>query len=168
VPEGHEGVLTFSHIDFRGTVLIRYYTGDLIKGVVWNKCEHCGHTGPRLLTPLCRAVKDFTKIKGSRVNLLDLQTAIRSTAGVESFHVVITKEKADDPFSRDWVRVHVVKKADATEESIVPAMKKNVKLDCEISPSEIVFNAPEEVERMLFARTNLKADWIVDERQVHA
>lgn len=167
VPDGHEGVLTFSHIDFRGTVLIRFYTGDLIKGMVWDKCEHCGHTGPRLLTPLCRAVKDFTKIKGARVNLLNLQTAIRSTPGVESFHIVITKEKTGDPFSRDWVRVHVAKKADAAEEAIAPAMKKNVKLDCEISPSEIVFNTAEEIERMLFARTNLKADWIVDERQVH-
>jgi len=168
VPEGHEGVLTFSHIDFRGTVLIRYYTGDLIKGMVLEKCEHCGHTGPKLLTPLCRAVKDFTKIKGSRVNLLNLQTAIRNTEGVESFQVVITKQHPEDPFSRDWVRVHVAKKAGANEESIVPVMKKNVKLDCEISPSEVIFNTPEEVENMLFARTGLKADWIVDERKLHA
>lgn len=167
VPDGHEGALTFSHIGYRGTVLIRYYTGDLIKGVTWSKCERCGRMGPRLLTPLCRAVKDFTKIKGSRVNLLNLQTAIRSSEGVESFHVVITKENKEDPFSRDWVRVHVAKKAGARDELIAASIKKNVKLDCEISPSEIVFNAPEEVQSMLFSRTNLKADWIVDERQLH-
>ena len=167
VPEGSEGVLTFSHIGFRGTVFIRYYTGDLIKGMVWDRCPHCGHVGPRLLMPMCRAVKDFTKIKGARVNLITLQTIIRTTPGIESFHVVITKDDPDDPFSRDWVRIHVCKKEDAAEDEIIRALKKSVKLDCEISPSEVVFNTSDEIEAMLFSRTGLKADWIVDERPVH-
>lgn len=167
VPEGSEGVLTFSHIGYRGTVFIRYYTGDLIKGMVWDKCPHCGRTGPRLLTPMCRAVKDFTKIKGSRVNLLDLQTAIRSTPGVETFHVIITKDKPDDPFSRDWVRVLAAPMPGACEQDIIDKMRKNVKLACEISPSEIMLTTAGEIERRLFARTGLKADWIVDEREVH-
>lgn len=167
VPEGAPGVLTFSHIGYRGTVFIRYYTGDLIKGMVWDKCPHCGRTGPRLLTPMCRAVKDFTKIKGSRVNLLDLQTAIRGTPGVESFHVVITKENSEDPFSRDWLRVLAVAAQGANEQDITAAMRKSVKLACEISPSEIVFTSADDIERRLFARTGLKADWIVDERPVH-
>jgi phenylacetate-coenzyme A ligase PaaK-like adenylate-forming protein len=167
VPEGSQGVLTFSHIDFRATVFMRYFTGDLIRGLVWDKCPHCGRTGPRLLMPMCRAVKDFTKIKGSRVNLLDLQTAIRNITGVISFQVVITKSNPDDPFSRDTVRVHVAAEEGADRDALTRDIKKNVKLDCEISPNEIVFNTMEEVEQKLFSRTNLKADWVVDERPVH-
>ena len=167
VPYAQPGVLTFSHIGYRGTVFIRYFTGDLIKGLLWDTCPHCGRTGPRLLTPMCRAVKDFTKIKGSRVNLLDLQTAIRGTPGVEAFHVIITKENPGDPFSRDWVRVHVAPRGDADRNTLDQTLRKNVKLTCEISPSEVVFTSPDDIERRLFARTGLKADWIVDERQVH-
>lgn len=165
VEEGKPGVITFSHIDWRGSALLRYYTGDLVTGMLWNKCPACGKTSPRLITPMCRAVKDFTKIKGSRVPLLNLQTAVRNSEGVESFQIVITKDKPDDPFSRDWVRIHISLKPGASEDSATQAIRKNVKLDCEISPSEIIVEPGEKIEQRLFARTNLKADWVLDERQ---
>jgi phenylacetate-CoA ligase len=166
VPEGRPGILTFTHINFHGTVLVRYFTGDLINGLVWNRCEKCGLTIPRLVTPMCRAVKDFAKIKGSRVSMLGLQTAIRNSDGVEIFRVVITKEHQDDQFSRDWVRIHVAKRDDIDEDTVIHSIKKNVKYECEIGPSEIVFEPRERIEEKLFERTGLKADWIVDERKV--
>lgn len=165
VPEGEPGVLTFSHIGFRGTALVRYYTGDLISGFTWDRCPHCGTIGPRLKTPLCRAVKDFSKIKGARVNMLTLQTQIRSTPGVQTFRVVITKEKKDDPFSRDRVVVYIALKDGADPREVERNVKKNVKLECEITPGEVVFQSAEEIEDKLFERTGLKADWIIDERQ---
>jgi len=55
----------------------------------------------------------------------------------------------------------------ACEQDIIDKMRKNVKLACEISPSEIMLTTAGEIERRLFARTGLKADWIVDEREVH-
>ncbi len=166
VPEGEPGILTFSHVGFRGTVLIRYFTGDLINGIVWDKCPHCGLVGPRMKVPICRAVKDFAKIKGARVSLLTLQTAVRSTPDVETFRIVITKEKPEDPFSRDWVRIYVAAKEGADTAEIEHNLKKNIKLDCEISPSEVIFEPPEKIENKLFERTGLKADWIIDERQM--
>lgn len=168
VEEGKPGVLTFSHIGWRGTVFLRFYTGDLINGMVWDKCPKCGYTIPRLLTPMCRAVKDFTKIKGARVPLLALQTAVRNSEGVESFQVIITKEKEEDPFSRDLVIVYVAKKEGFDEEKVSNSIRKNVKLDCEISPNKIIFEDTQRLEERLFQRTGLKADWIIDERQVHA
>ncbi len=166
VPEGSPGVLTFSHIDFRGTVLLRYYTGDLINGLAWDKCPNCGVTGPRLIVPMSRAVKDFSKIKGSRVSMLDLQTAIRNAPGVETFQVAITKENPDDPFSRDFVKVFVAPLPGADPADIERDIKKNVKLDCEITPNQVIFQSYEEIEERLFQRTGLKADWIVDERRL--
>jgi phenylacetate-CoA ligase len=166
VDEGKPGVLTFSHIGWRGTVFIRYFTGDLINGIVWNRCEKCGFIIPRIITPMCRAVKDFTKIKGARVPLLTLQTAIRNSSGVESFQVVITKQNPEDEFSRDYLKIYVAKKPDYDEEEVRESIKKNVKLDCEITPNEIIFETPEKIEKRLFERTHLKADWVVDERKV--
>ena len=166
VPEGSPGVLTFSHVGFRGTTLIRYFTGDLINGMVWEKCPNCGLTGPRMIVPMCRAVKDFSKIKGARVSLLAFQTAVRSTPGVETFRILITKENPEDPFSRDWIRIFIAPKPGASTDEIERAVKKNVKFETEISPSEIIFQTMEQIESKLFERTGLKADWIVDERQL--
>lgn len=168
VEEGKPGILTFSHIGWRGTVFIRYFTGDLVKGVVWNKCENCGFTSPRILShSMQRAVKDFTKIKGARVPLLVLQTAVRNSLGVLSFQVVITKENPDDDFSRDKVIVYVAKDEKYSDEDVINSIKKNIKLDCEISPSEIIFEPLEKIEKRLFQRTGLKADWVVDERKIY-
>lgn len=52
---GEPGVLCFSHIGWRGTVLLRYWTGDLIEGgVTWDKCPRCGLTLPVLRPPVGR------------------------------------------------------------------------------------------------------------------
>ena len=52
---GEPGILVFSHVDWRGTVLLRYWTGDLVRGgMVWDKCPSCGLTLPRLFPPVVR------------------------------------------------------------------------------------------------------------------
>ncbi len=165
---GEPGVICFSHIDWRGTVLLRYWMGDLIQGgVVWEKCSHCGLTMPILRPPIGRATRDFTKIKGARVPHMNFQNAIRRVEGVESFQVIITKEDEADVTSRDRVIVHVALKEGVEAETIRAAVIKQVKIDTEISPDEVNVETPEVIEQLLFERTGLKADWVVDKRELH-
>ncbi len=50
---GEPGVLVFSHVDWRGTVLLRYWTGDMVEGgVYWERCPGCGLTLPVAHGPL--------------------------------------------------------------------------------------------------------------------
>ena len=114
---GEPGVLCFSHIDWRGTVLLRYWMGDLIQGgVAWGKCPKCGLTMPILRPPIGRAERDFTKIKGARVPLMNFQNAIRRVEGVESLQVIVTKEDEADITSRDRVIVYASLFGGADEE----------------------------------------------------
>ena len=54
VGEGERGVLAFTHIDFRGTVFLRFLTGDVAEnGIVHEKCK-CGRTSPRIMSPIGR------------------------------------------------------------------------------------------------------------------
>ncbi|MBK5092647.1 MAG: AMP-binding protein [Actinobacteria bacterium] len=168
VPWGEPGVLAFSHIDWRGTVLLRYWMGDLIEGgVVWEKCSKCGLTMPILRPPIGRAARDFTKIKGARVPLMNFQNAIRRVDGVESFQVIVTKEDEQDITSRDRVIVYACLKPGADEEVVKTNITKQVKVDTEISPDEVVIEQPEKIEQRLFERTGLQADWVVDKRELH-
>ena len=49
VDEGEKGYLCFSHINWRGTAFIRYNTGDLIDGLVWERCKDCGLVFPKII-----------------------------------------------------------------------------------------------------------------------
>lgn len=166
VKEGEPGVLVFSHIGWRGTVFLRYWTGDLLRGgIIWNECPNCKLTIPRLNTPIVRAGRDFTKIKGARVPYLKLQDAVRHIPGVDLFHVLITKAQLDDPLSRDIVKIYVAKTENVSEEKIREEITKSMKMETEISPSEIIFEDYDLIKSRLFARTGIKADWVIDERQ---
>jgi phenylacetate-coenzyme A ligase PaaK-like adenylate-forming protein len=165
VGEEEKGILCFSHIDWRGTVFLRYYTGDLIEGgLTWERCPNCGLMWPRLLPPICRADKDFLKIKGTSVNLINLQSAVRDVEGVSTFQIVLTKMDIADPYSRDKLVIHVAVKEGADKKDVVDAIRVNVRKATEITPNEIIVKDAKEIERALFARTGLKADWFVDLR----
>lgn len=166
VEEGKEGILVFSHIGWRGSVFIRYWTGDLIKGgIVWRKCANCGYTFPLLRGPIMRYEKDFTKIKGSRVELLTLIEIIRNTKRVRNFQIVIDKEIEGDEFSRDILKLRIATYPDADTQRVADDLKRNIKEETEVTPDEIIFEDGEKLERELFERTGIKADYVVDKRK---
>ena len=166
VKTGEPGVFVFSHIGWRGTVFLRYWTGDLVRGgISWDKCRSCELVTPRLNTPIVRAARDFTKIKGARVLYFDLEDSVRRVPGVKLFQILITKQEPENQQSRDRVRVFVARSEEEPEERIHEQIGKRMKLETEISPSEIIFEDYETVNRRLFARTGLKADWVIDQRR---
>ncbi len=169
VVEGEEGVLVFSHIDWRGTSFLRYFTGDLIRGGVrWQRCENCGLTFPIMYPPIMRAKKDFTKIKGTRVSLIDLISSVRDVPGVYQFQVVLDKEIPGDEFSRDKVVVRIAVEKGYEPGSVAESVKSSVKGTTEITPDEVIIeDDAEKLEKELFERTGIKADYVVEKRPVH-
>ena len=169
VPEGEPGVLTFSHIDWRGTTFLRYYTGDLIAGgVKWERCEHCGMTYPIMYPPIMRAKKDFTKLKGTRVSLMELVSAVRDTQGVYQFQAILDKEVSGDEFSRDRLIIRLAIQDGHSSETVVAEVRKNVKGVTEVTPDEVIIEQDrEKMELELFERTGIKAEYVVENRPVH-
>jgi len=169
VGEGEQGVLVFSHIDWRGTCFLRYDTGDLVMGGVrWQRCQRCGLTYPILYPPIMRAKKDFTKIKGTRVSLLELISTVRDTPGVYQFQIVLEKEIPDDEFSRDMITIRLAVEDGFEPSRVAEDVKKNVKGKTEVTPDRIVFEEDKEkLEQELFMRTGIKAEYVVENRPVH-
>jgi phenylacetate-coenzyme A ligase PaaK-like adenylate-forming protein len=169
VPEGEPGVLTFSHIDFRGTAFLRYYTGDLIAGGVrWEICPHCGLTYPIMYPPIMRAKKDFTKLKGTRVALMELLSAVRDTTGVYQFQAILDKETPGDEFSRDKLVIRLAVQDGYGFDAVAAEVKKNVKGTTEVTPDEIIYEPDrEKLELELFEKTGIKAEYVVENRPVH-
>jgi phenylacetate-CoA ligase len=162
------GVLVFTHVGWRGTVLVRYWTGDLIKGgMTWDRCDHCGWTFPRIFPPVCRAEKDFTKLKGARVDLSLLTETVRDTPGVRNFQLFLESEN-QEAFSRDQLIVHVIPEPAADPAAIESALHDRVKAATEVSPDKVVFEHDEhEFDKRLFARSSVKAEYVVERRVSH-
>ncbi len=168
VAEGEPGVLVFSHIGWRGTVLVRYWTGDLVKGgMVYTRCPRCGYTFPRLYPPICRAEKDFTKLKGSRVDLSNLVETIRNTPGVRNFQVLLESE-SPEPGARDVLEVHLVAEPGRDRAVLEEQLCARVKMMTEVTPDRVIYEDDEAAfEKRLFARTHVKAEYVIERRQLH-
>jgi phenylacetate-CoA ligase len=99
------GLFAVTHLDRRGTVLLRYLTGDL-NAISNETCPHCGRQGPRVVTNTVRTA-ELVKLKGTLINPDIIKEAIATIDGIEEYQIVFTKEQQDDPYSPDRLLVRV-------------------------------------------------------------
>jgi phenylacetate-coenzyme A ligase PaaK-like adenylate-forming protein len=138
VGEGERGVLAFTHIDFRGTIFLRFLTQDVAEhGVLYERCE-CGRTSPRIMSPIGRMNDYSTKIniarvKGTNLDLNALDDLLSEIDGLEVYQAVITRINQEDPYSLDAVVVKAgIEKG--KEQKIGKKIKSKVKNVFEITP----------------------------------
>lgn len=105
LPDGERGALAVTHLDRRGTVLVRFLVGDTVS-LVHDVCPHCGRTGDRVVGPVVRT-KDLVKVKGMLVNPAALVEAMKSIPEVDEFQFVIGRVDPADPFSADELLLRV-------------------------------------------------------------
>ena len=108
--DGEQGHLALTHLDRRGTALVRYMTGDLAT-MTRQPCPHCGRSGERMLPTIGSAyavrVSEELKFKGLLIRPVALVDAVGHIAGIGEYQVVFTKEDPKDPFSLDRLVVRV-------------------------------------------------------------
>lgn len=93
LPNGERGALALTHLDRRGTVLIRFVVGDTV-AVERSACPHCGRYGERVVGPVVRT-KDLVKVKGMLINPSVLLDSLQKVGGVEEFQVEIRRHGDD-------------------------------------------------------------------------
>ena len=111
VTDGNEGLILLTHLDRRGTVMLRYALGDVAR-LTRQQCPHCGALTERI-TSQPRRVDDLVKIKGMLVNPQALVDAVLGEATLLDFQAVVDKENPDDPLSMDRLRLRIVPAAGA-------------------------------------------------------
>ncbi len=105
LPDGERGLFTVTHLDRRGTTLLRYIVGDL-NAISNETCPHCGRQGPRVITNTVRTA-ELVNLKGTLINPDAIKEAISSVEGVEEYQIVFTNEQQDDPYSGDKLLIRV-------------------------------------------------------------
>ena len=105
LPTGERGALALTHLNRRGTVLVRFVVGDIVS-LALGPCPHCGRAGERVVGPVVRS-RDLVKIKGMLVNPAVLLDVLDKIDNILEYQVIIQKSESEDEFSMDEMLVRV-------------------------------------------------------------
>ena len=166
VPEGSSGELVYTALDWRGSVVLRYKTGDMTEGIEYEPCPFCGKTVPRIKPDIQRSseIKEFnlTKIKGELVNLNQFYPVLSSIKEIEEWQVEIRK-KNNDPLEIDEMIIHLALKLGTDFEKIKAETAKKIRDQIFISVQIVQISLPE-ILKQLGMETELKEKRIIDNR----
>ncbi len=166
--EGEEGEVVYTALDWRGTCVLRYRTGDIAKdGIMYEPCPNCGRTVPRISSIIQRKSEfkefDMTKVKGTLVNLNNFFPLMMSHPDVEEWQVEIRKRN-NDPFDLDEIYLYVTAREGINQDKLSADLKHKVVRDTEVSLTNIIYMPLEKLACQLGMETELKEKRIVDSR----
>jgi len=164
VSEGEKGEIVYTSLDFRGSVFLRYKTGDLGR-IFYDKCS-CGRTVPRISADIERKseYKEFNlaKVKGNLVNLNTFFDIMMGNKSVDEWQVEI-KKKNNDPYEVDELILYVAAKKNIDFNKLKKELKQKIFNSMEITPEIVKMDLRKLLER-LGMETELKEKRIVDNR----
>jgi len=168
LPPGHPGELVFTPLDARGTVVLRYRTGDFTDGgLTYEPCPHCGRSLPRLLGNLSRRSEvkqmNFDKIKGTLVDFNELEHVLDDAPNIGAWQVELRKMN-NDPLEVDEMILHVQKLNGADEDQLRRELSERCVNHLEIHPNRIIFHDTDEIRELQGVGTLLKEQKLVDHR----
>lgn len=166
--EGQDGELVYTSIDARGSCVLRYRTGDLVKGgIIYTRCPYCKRTLPRISSDISRQsnIKDLmlSKIKGTLVNLNDLNAILEQEREIEEWQVEIRK-KNNDPYEVDELLIYLSLTKDADSQSLKERLNSQIQLLTEITPNEIFVLSHQEMLERVEMESSHKVKRLVDNR----
>ncbi len=163
-----DGEIVYTSIDSRGSSVIRYRTGDFVKGgITWEPCPHCLRTMPRLASDITRLsdVKDvhISKVKGSLVNFSNFSVCLSEFKDIEEWQIELRK-KDNDPFEVDELIVYLTCKDSVPREELADGVRQRLLTMTEVSPNQVCFIPMAEMIKRLELETANKEKRILDIR----
>ncbi|MDF1823490.1 MAG: AMP-binding protein [Verrucomicrobiales bacterium] len=169
VPEGEPGEIVFTPLDSRGSVVLRYRTGDLISGgLTYEPCPACGRSMPRLLGRISRVSDvrrmNIGKVKGTLVNFNDLEHVLDDLTEVGSWQIELRKRN-NDPLESDEIVVHVAPTERTDAEALEYRISDRFAAATEIRPNRIEFHDAADLRKRQGVGIALKEEKVIDRRK---
>ncbi|VAW19389.1 Phenylacetate-coenzyme A ligase, partial [hydrothermal vent metagenome] len=166
--EGEDGEIVYTSLDGRASSVLRYRTGDFVKGgITYEPCPHCHRSLPRLNSDITRLsnIKDLqlSKVKGSLVNFNNFSLAMAEVDLVDEWQIEL-KKKNDDPFEIDELNVYVSIEKECNKEVLEKEIGKQLLFATEVTPNEVIIVSREDMVDRLEIETANKEKRIIDNR----
>ena len=168
MPDGQGGEIVWTPLDQRGTVVLRYRTGDRCEHcITWEPCPCCGRRLPRLVGNISR-VSDvhalrFQKIKGTIVDFNELERALDDLPGLGAWQIELRKAH-DDFLDLDEINVHITATTVGDDTHLHQTVRELLHAHFEISPNKIITHTAEEMRTLQKVGVALKEQKVVDNR----
>jgi phenylacetate-CoA ligase len=168
VPDGQPGEIVFTPLAARGTVVLRYRTGDCVDGgLVWDRCPLCQRVIPRLMGNISRTSEiremRLDKIKGTLVDFNELEHVLDGAPHVGAWQLELRKTN-DDPLERDEIILHVQKLDGADEARLARELSERCYKTADVHPNRILFHDAEKMRELQGVGTQIKEQKLVDNR----
>jgi phenylacetate-CoA ligase len=168
VPNGQPGEIVFTPLKARGTVVLRYRTGDYIDGgLTYEPCPYCHRSLPRLVGRISRSSEiremNLDKIKGTLVDFNELEHVLDDVPHIGAWQVELRKAN-DDPLELDEIILHVNKTNGTDETQLRHELSERCHNYTDIHPNRIIFHDAEEMRQLQGVGTLLKEQKLVDHR----
>lgn len=166
--EGEDGELVYTSLDARGSCVLRYRTGDLVKGgITYAPCPYCKRTVPRISSDIGRAhnIKSLrlSKVKGTLVNLNVFGAILEAEREIEEWQVEIRK-KDNDPYEVDELVLYLSLRAGSNQEELKTRLKNKIHTVAEVTPNEIIILPHKEMLARVEMEVSQKIKRLVDKR----
>ena len=166
--EGGPGELVYTPLDARGSVVIRYRTGDYVDGgITWEPCPYCGRTVPRIVGEIRRTVSSqelrFDKIKGTIVNFDTLQHLLDDLPEVGEWQIELRKRN-NDPLDVDELILHLAPVAGVDQAELERKIRARFQDETEITPNRFEVHSMAEMLQRIKLETSLKEVRVLDSR----
>ena len=168
VPNGQPGEIVFTPLEARGSVVLRYRTGDCTDGgLTYEPCPHCGRILPRLVGKISRASEiremNLDKLKGTLVDFNQLEHVLDDAPHIGAWQLELRKVD-DDPFNPDQIVLHVQKTDTTTEQQIIRELRDRFYSQTEIHPNQVLFHSGLEMRELQGVGRLIKEQKVVDHR----
>jgi phenylacetate-CoA ligase len=168
VPPGAPGEIVFTPLDARGTIVLRYRTGDIAEGgLTWDPCPHCGRRCPRLLGPISRVSEvrslQLDKLKGTLVDFNVLEHLLDDLRGIAAWQIELRKH-GDDPLDCDEVLLHTAAEEGVSESLLCERIQRRFIEVTEMRPNAVLFHTVPEMRERLGVGRLMKEEKLADHR----
>ena len=169
VENGRPGEVVYTPLDARGTIVLRYRTGDLVGGgLTWEPCPACGKTVPRLLGRISRVSErrrmELGKLKGALVDFNELEVILDDVKGIGAWQLELRKVN-DDPHDLDELHLRLCLEPDASRDDLERQIHRRFREVTEVPPNSISYHDSDEMRRLHGVGKALKEEKIVDRRK---
>lgn len=168
LPPGSPGEIVYTPIDARGTVVLRYRTGDVIDGgIFWEPCPYCHRPVMRLAGRISRQsdIREiaFDKVKGTMIDFNELEHVLDNIREIETW-VIELRKAHDDPLDLDELVVHATAPPGCDRKNLIHRIREQVLAASEISPNFVEFHTAEELRALQGVGVELKERKVIDNR----
>jgi len=168
VEDGMPGEVVYTPLDARGTIVMRYRTGDLAEGgISWERCPVCMRTLPRLLGRISRVSEkrrmQLDKLKGSLVDFNELEVILDDVEGIGAWQLELRKVN-DDPLDLDELNLRISPEPGFTEHELEQLVRRKFREVTEVTPNNVSYHPADEMRRLHGVGKALKEEKIIDRR----